>query len=78
MVFMHRRRAGKPDDFIRVLTDGEADAALAASIFHYGTHSIAEAKEYLAARGIPVRPSESTAGAAGTVADGRALPARDR
>ena len=60
------------------LTLGEADAVLAASIFHYGTHSIAEAKEYLAARGIPVRPSESTAGAAGTVADGRALPARDR
>jgi len=60
------------------LTLGEADAVLAASIFHYGTHSIAEAKEYLAARGIPVRPPESTAGAAGTVADGRALPARDR
>ena len=29
---------------------------LAASIFHYGTYSIAEAKEYLAARGVPVRP----------------------
>ena len=31
--------AGKPDDFVRVLTEGEADAALAASIFHYGTYT---------------------------------------
>ena len=38
------------------LTEGEADAVLAASIFHYGTYTIAEAKEYLAARGVPVRP----------------------
>jgi cyclase len=37
------------------LTDGAADAVLAASIFHYGTYSIAEAKAYLSARGIPVR-----------------------
>src|SRR5215471_947231 len=34
--------AGKPEDFLRVLTDGEADAALAASIFHYGTYRIAQ------------------------------------
>ena len=38
------------------LTEGEADAVLAASIFHYGTYTIAEAKAYLAARGVPVRP----------------------
>ncbi len=31
--------AGKPEDFVRVLTDGEADAALAASVFHYGTYT---------------------------------------
>jgi len=37
------------------LTAGEADAVLAASIFHYGTFSIAQAKEFLAARGITVR-----------------------
>ena len=37
------------------LTTGGADAVLAASIFHYGTHSIAEAKAFLAERGIPVR-----------------------
>jgi cyclase len=38
------------------LTVGEADAVLAASIFHYGTYSIAEARRFLAVRGIPVRP----------------------
>jgi cyclase len=37
--------------------DGRADAALAASIFHYGRFTIAEAKRYLAGRGIPVRPT---------------------
>jgi len=37
------------------LVEGEADAVLAASIFHYGTYTIAEAKVYLAARGVPVR-----------------------
>jgi len=47
--------AGQPDDFVRVLTEGEADAALAASIFHYGTYSIAELKEHLDRQGIPVR-----------------------
>ena len=36
-------------------TTGGASAALAASIFHYGTHTIGEAKEYLAARGVCVR-----------------------
>ncbi len=37
------------------LTVGEADAVLAASIFHYGDYSIREAKDYLLSRGIPVR-----------------------
>jgi len=36
--------------------EGKADAVLAASIFHFGQHTIAEAKVYLAARGLPVRP----------------------
>jgi cyclase len=49
--------AGQPDDFLRVLTEGEADAALAASVFHYGTHSISELKEHLDRHGIPVRKS---------------------
>jgi len=38
------------------LTLGGADAVLAASIFHFGTYTIAQAKSYLAARGVPVRP----------------------
>ena len=37
------------------LVEGKADAALAASIFHDGIHSIAEAKGYLASHGVPVR-----------------------
>jgi cyclase len=47
--------AGGPEDIYRVLTDGQADAALAASIFHYGQYSIAEVKAYLRRRGVPVR-----------------------
>ena len=37
--------------------DGHADAVLAASIFHYGTHTVGEAKRYMAERGIPMRLS---------------------
>jgi len=37
------------------LTAGRADAVLAASIFHFGTFTIRQTKEFLAARGIPVR-----------------------
>jgi len=39
------------------LVEGGADAALAASIFHDGIHTIAEAKDYLATHGVPVRPA---------------------
>ena len=46
---------GKPEHFVRVLTDGCADAALAASIFHYGTYTVNQLKEELDRRGIPVR-----------------------
>jgi cyclase len=49
--------AGKPDDFLRVLTEGEADAALAASIFHFGTYTVDDLKEHLDRHGIPVRRS---------------------
>jgi cyclase len=49
--------AGKPADFERVLTEGCADAALAASIFHYGTYTVADLKNYLSERNIPVRPA---------------------
>ena len=47
--------AGGPEDMLRVLTEGAADAALAASIFHYGTYSIAEVKDYLRSHGVHVR-----------------------
>ena len=40
------------------LGEGEADAALAASIFHFGLYTIAQAKQYLTEHGIPVRPPE--------------------
>ncbi len=43
------------DDFLEVFTDGRADAALAASIFHQETHSIADLKRFLSERGVPVR-----------------------
>jgi len=46
---------GRLDDLADGLTAGGADAVLAASIFHYGEHTIGEAKEFLAGRGIPVR-----------------------
>ena len=39
------------------VTAGGADAVLAASIFHYGEHTVAEAKEYLRRHGVPVRPA---------------------
>ena len=48
--------AGKPEDFERVLTEGHADAALAASIFHYGTYTVRDLKEFLQQRNIPIRP----------------------
>jgi cyclase len=47
--------AGTYDHFVDVFTAGRADAALAASIFHFAEHSVAGLKEYLAAHGIPVR-----------------------
>ena len=47
--------AGTPKHFIEVLTDGEADAALAASVFHYGTYTVDQLKAELEEAGIPVR-----------------------
>ena len=47
--------AGTPEHFYEALTTGGADAALAASLFHYKELEIREVKEYLAARGIPIR-----------------------
>ena len=47
--------AGSLEHMAEVLLDGKADAVLAASIFHYGEHTVIEAKQFLAAKGIPVR-----------------------
>lgn len=46
---------GTPEHFLEVLTSGEADAALAASIFHYGTYTVNDLKEFLDKNNIPVR-----------------------
>jgi cyclase len=48
--------AGNLEHMAEVLLQGLADAVLAASIFHFGEYTVAQAKEYFAQRGIPVRP----------------------
>ena len=48
--------AGRLEHLAAVLTEGGADAVLAASIFHFGEQSVASVKSYLASRNIPVRP----------------------
>ena len=47
--------AGSKEDFYDVLTEGGADAALAASLFHFGQIDMRELKGYLSGRGVPVR-----------------------
>ena len=47
--------AGTLDHMLQVLQQGKADAVLAASIFHFGTYTIRETKQYLKDNGIPVR-----------------------
>ncbi len=47
--------AGTLEHLREALVEGRADAALAASIFHYGQHTVREAKEFLAERGVPMR-----------------------
>jgi len=51
--------AGNLDHMVDVLEKGRADAVLAASIFHFGKHTVGEAKRHFATRGIPVRPPVS-------------------
>jgi cyclase len=50
---------GTLDHLVEGIRDGHAAAVLAASIFHFGTYSLAQAKAHLAASGIPVRPVET-------------------
>lgn len=47
--------AGTLEHMAEVLEAGRADAVLAASIFHFGTYTVRQVKEYLAGRGLPVR-----------------------
>ena len=47
--------AGRPEHLADAITEGKADAALAASIFHFGEYTIQETKQVMADRGIPVR-----------------------
>jgi imidazole glycerol-phosphate synthase subunit HisF len=49
--------AGRPEHLYDVLTQGKADAALIASMVHYGTYTIAGIKSYLADKGVKVRPA---------------------
>ncbi len=51
--------AGTLEHITEAFTLGLADAALAASIFHFGTFTIPQTKQYLKARGVPVRPPEA-------------------
>src|SRR5262245_23287730 len=47
--------AGEPEHLVAAVNDGHADAVLCASIFHYGKHTVAEAKRRMSEAGIPVR-----------------------
>ncbi len=47
--------AGTFEHFATVFNDGRADAALAASVFHYSEHAVSELKRYLRQQGVPVR-----------------------
>ncbi len=48
---------GNLDHLVAGITEGGADAVLAASIFHFGEHTVAEAKQHLASAGVTVRPA---------------------
>jgi cyclase len=52
--------AGSLEHMAEVLLDGKADAVLAASIFHYGTYTVSQVKEFLATKKIPVRLVQSS------------------
>jgi cyclase len=47
--------AGTLEHLREAVVDGKADALLVATLFHFGRHTIAEAKTYLKERGVPVR-----------------------
>ena len=49
---------GELDHLVDGVVEGHADAVLAASIFHFGEHTIGDAKRHLEAHGVPVRPAD--------------------
>ena len=53
--------AGTREHFFEAFTEGKADAALAASVFHFGEIPIPELKAYLLEKGLPIRPAEEAA-----------------
>ena len=53
---------GTLDHMVEGVREGHASAVLAASIFHFGEHSIAETKQHMEAAGVAVRPVKETAG----------------
>lgn len=55
---------GTLEHLVEGVREGHAAAVLAASIFHFGEHTIAEAKAYMAAAGVPVRPEDDATGTA--------------
>ena len=61
---------GSLDHLVQGALEGGADAVLAASIFHYREHTVAEAKAHMAGRGVPVRPP----GSGGSGGDAGQLP----
>jgi cyclase len=50
--------AGEPEHLLQAVESGKADAVLAASIFHFGTYSVKDVKDYMSSRGLPMRPIE--------------------
>ena len=48
--------AGKPEHFLEAFVEGKADAALAASVFHYNKYPVPVVKAYLRTMGVTIRP----------------------
>ena len=51
--------AGSPEHFLDALSEGRADAVLAASVFHFGTYRVRDIKDFLSSHDIPIRPMDS-------------------
>jgi cyclase len=69
--------AGTVADFVAAVLEGEASGVLGASVFHYGTLSIAEVKQALAEAGVPVYPADSAAASSQKESGYAKTPERD-